>query len=154
MMVWRICLLLAVWALLGSPLQAAENHARAVQIGERVFSLEVANTPDSRRQGLMGRETLPAGTGMLFDFPEGTRPAIWMYNMVIGLDLLFVDQQGSIVQQFPSVPPCIAKPCALYRAEQPLRYVLELPSGSIAGLGLKPGDRLDLSMMPERAPAR
>lgn len=108
------------------------------------FQLEVVDKPESRRQGLMGRGELASGTGMLFDFPEGTAPAIWMRNMTIALDLLFVDQHGELVQIFSDVPPCIELPCAVYQAQKPLRFVIELSAGTAQRLGLQAGDRLDL----------
>ena len=114
------------------------------RLGGQVFQLELVADPESRRQGLMGRTLLPAGTGMLFDFPPGTSPAIWMRNMQIPLDLLFVDEQGQLLQVFSEVPPCTEPPCAIYRAQQPLRFVIEVPAGTAGQLNLQPGDRLDL----------
>src|SRR5690554_1800360 len=114
------------------------------RLADRPFMLELAADPESRRTGLMGRTQLPEGSGMLFDFPSGTSPAIWMRNMQIPLDLLFVDDQGRLVQIFAEVPPCTEPPCAIYRAQQPLRFVIEVPAGTARQLGLKPGDQLDL----------
>lgn len=108
------------------------------------FALELAAAPDIRRQGLMGRTELAAGTGMLFDFPQGTRPAIWMRNMQIALDLLFVDEQARLVHVFEQVPPCADLPCDVYEADRPLRFVIELPAGTAQQLGLKSGMQLDL----------
>jgi len=43
------------------------------------------------------------------------------------------------------VPPCAAPPCALYQADQALRFVIEVPPGTAEKLGLEVGDRLDLA---------
>ena len=131
---------------------AAIGSALTVRLADTDFVMEVVADPDSRRQGLMGRENLPFGTGMLFDFPDGTRPAIWMRNMQISLDLVFVAADGRIAHLFERVPPCADLPCAIYQAEAPLRWVLELPAGSVDTLGLKVGDNLDLSMLPAEPP--
>lgn len=135
--------------LLVLPALAAALPARALpvieaQIAGQAFQLELATTPDSRRQGLMGRPELEAGSGMLFDFPQGTRPAIWMRNMQISLDLLFVDGQARVVHVFDQVPPCTELPCDVYEADQPLRFVIEVPAGTAGQLGLQPGVQLDL----------
>lgn len=114
------------------------------RIADQRFQLEVASVPDRRRQGLMGRDELAAGSGMLFDFPAGTRPTIWMRNMQIALDLLFVDEQARVVHVFAEVPPCTELPCDVYEADQPLRFVIEVPAGTAARLGLQPGAQLDL----------
>lgn len=109
------------------------------------YQLELVADPDSRRQGLMGRTSLAAGEGMLFDFPVSTRPAIWMRNMQISLDLLFVDENAQLVQVFTEVPPCTASPCAIYQADQALRFVIEVAPGTVETLGLEVGDQLDLA---------
>lgn len=122
-------------------------------LADQPFVVEYVADPDSRRQGLMGRKNLAAGTGMLFDFPEGTQPAIWMRNMLISLDLLYVDDTGEIAQIFPNVPPCSSMPCEIYHADQPLRFVLEVPAGTVQSLGLEEGQILDLGdLLKEPAP--
>ncbi|HDZ58358.1 MAG TPA: DUF192 domain-containing protein [Pseudomonas xinjiangensis] len=116
-----------------------------VMLGGKVFELEVVADPASRTQGLMGRTELGDNQGMLFDFPMGTQPAIWMRNMVISLDLLYVDAEGRLVQLFDKVPPCAAMPCDVYRADRPLRFVIEVPAGTAERAGLQIGDNLDLN---------
>lgn len=128
--------------LLGSGVALAEPIE--VPLGDEIFELEVVDDQASREKGLMGREALGENEGMIFDFPKGTRPAIWMRNMVISLDLLFLDEQGTIVQIFQRVPPCQAMPCEIYKAEQPLRFVIEVAAGTASRLGLEPGQQIDL----------
>ncbi|UJJ33209.1 DUF192 domain-containing protein [Halopseudomonas maritima] len=144
-------LLPIVLALLAST--SAQADSRTLILGSEAFELTYVADPDSRRQGLMGVTELPFGSGMLFDFPAGTRPAIWMRNMQISLDLVFVDNRGQIRQVFADVPPCAELPCALYQADAPLRWVIELPAGSVARLGLSVGATLDVSGLPATPPA-
>ena len=59
---------------------------------------------------------------------------------------------GEIRHVFAEVPPCAELPCALYQATQPLRWVIELPAGSVARLGLEEGDQLDMSALPPTPP--
>lgn len=116
------------------------------------FDVEYVAEPGSRRQGLMGREHLPRTTGMLFDFPEGTQPAIWMRNMLISLDLLYINAEGRVAQIFANVPPCEAMPCEVYHAQEPLRFVLEVPAGTADRLGLSVGQQLNLGELAEQPP--
>jgi len=139
---------LLVW-----PPLAALAAEQQLTLGDQVFRFSVAADPETRRQGLMGQVLAPQ-TGMLFDFPAGTRPAIWMHNMQISLDLLFVDASGRIQHVFAEVPPCQQTPCSIYQAREPMRYVLEVPAGTAQALGLKPGDQLDVSQLPPSAPAQ
>ncbi|WP_022960839.1 DUF192 domain-containing protein [Halopseudomonas pelagia] len=114
-----------------------------IQLAQETFRLQRVADPDSRRQGLMGRE-LAADEGMLFDFPAGTVPAIWMRNMRISLDLVYVDDDGHIANIFSAVPPCHSMPCAIYRADRALRFVLELPAGTAGRLRLMGGQKLQM----------
>ncbi|WVM90366.1 DUF192 domain-containing protein [Halopseudomonas pachastrellae] len=65
---------------------------------------------------------------------------------------MFVADTGEIRHVFSEVPPCAELPCALYQATQPLRWVIELPAGSVARLGLEEGDQLDMSELPPTPP--
>ena len=131
---------------------AAQAETVDVRLGAEGFTLEVVDDPESRRQGLMGREHLERNEGILFDFPPGTKPAIWMRNMVISLDLMFVDEQQQLVEVFADVPPCEAAPCEIYQVEQPLRFVIEVAAGTAARLGLERGMSLELGDIADRAP--
>lgn len=127
---------LSAWAMAQPIIQA--------RLAERIFQLELAELPEERRMGLMGRSELAPDSGMLFDFPPETVPSIWMRNMQIPLDLLFVDDSGKLIKVFSDVPPCPDLPCEVYRADQVLRFVIEVPAGTATRLGLRSGDVIDL----------
>lgn len=128
----------------------AETQWLEAELAGEAFRLERVADPESRRQGLMGRTHLAENEGMLFDFPAGTVPAIWMHNMVISLDLLYLDGDGRIAYIFADVPPCASLPCDVYQASEPLRFVLELAAGSAERLKLQRGQRLDLGAALEQ----
>src|SRR3990172_8843577 len=44
------------------------------------LSVEIADTPAERASGLMFRDSLPEGAGMLFDFGGQTQAGFWMKN--------------------------------------------------------------------------
>ena len=90
----KIRCLIAVMACSWAVSVTAEPLEQTLMLGSESFTFDVAADPETRRQGLMGRE-LADNTGMLFDFPVGTRPAIWMHNMQISLDLLRFQQERS-----------------------------------------------------------
>ncbi|PKM29808.1 MAG: hypothetical protein CVV07_08935 [Gammaproteobacteria bacterium HGW-Gammaproteobacteria-11] len=138
-----LCLLGLSLILLCGHATADERKLVVELAGERMLLERVAD-PESRRQGLMGRAKLADDEGMLFDFPPGTRPAIWMRNMVIALDLVYLDGQARITHIFSNVPPCETMPCQVYQADRSLRFVLELAAGSVQRLNLEVGQQLDL----------
>lgn len=110
-----------------------------IMSGETVhdFSVEVANDRDEIAFGLMERETLEAGTGMLFDFDPPREPAMYMKNTLISLDMLFIASDGSIEMIARNAVPGSLRTIS---AGVPVRAVLEIGGGRAAELGIQPGD--------------
>lgn len=116
-----------------------------VEIGGKRYAVEVADTPDSRERGLMFRNDLPVGNGMLFIFDDEEVRSFWMKNTYIALDILYFDSDRRLVSAQLGVPPCGDQPrCPLYPSAGPARYVLELNAGESDGMALKPGDILKI----------
>ncbi|TWT19714.1 DUF192 domain-containing protein [Luteimonas wenzhouensis] len=113
--------------------------------GER-YTVEVAVDEAARARGLMFRDSLPDGHGMLFIHDREEPQAYWMKNTRIALDILYFDSALALVSQQRDVPPCSAgNACPPYPSHRPARYVLELNAGEAARLGLAEGARLQLS---------
>jgi uncharacterized protein len=64
---------------------------------------------------------------------------MWMKNTLIPLDMLFVDAQGRIVNIHERAVPGSLDTLA---AAAPVRAVVELNGGTVARLGIRPGDRV------------
>ncbi len=99
-------------------------------LGDRVFSLEIADTPSEQAQGLMFRKTLDSDAGMLFVFDESKTRTFWMKNTTIPLDILFLDDAYKVVTLYRNVSPCIQAPCELYSSLVPISYALEINAGA------------------------
>src|SRR4030095_7699172 len=52
--------------------------------------VEVAATEEQRELGLMDRDRVPAGTGMIFVFPRAERGSFWMYRTRVPLSIAWV----------------------------------------------------------------
>ena len=90
---------------------------------------EVATDDDTRARGLMFRDRIPEGTGMLFVFPQSGDYPFWMKNTLVPLDMIWLDEQRRVVHVAHDVPPCKADPCPNYPPGANAKYVLELGGG-------------------------
>lgn len=104
------------------------------------FRVELARTPDERAQGLQGRKTLAPDAGMLFEFAPAQPVAMWMKDTFVPLDMIFIGAGGQIVHVVRDTRPLSLK---LIESPAPVRGVLELPAGTTARLGIRPGDRVE-----------
>lgn len=136
------CLLPVLLLLLSGCASAGDSWVEVA--GER-FQVEVANDDAARARGLMFRDELAAGTGMLFIHDREEPQAYWMKNTRIPLDILYFDNDRKLVAQQRDVPPCSAgNACPSYPSKRPARYVLELNAGEAARLKLENGAELHL----------
>jgi uncharacterized protein len=113
--------------------------------------LEVAADPARRARGLMEREQVPEGTGMVFLYPTDVAEAFWMKNTLVPLSIAFVAADGRVVS-VAEMTPCRADPCRSYAPAGPYRYAVELAAGSFPSAGVGPGDKVvpvDPAALPE-----
>lgn len=108
--------------------------------GTHTYIVEVADEKEERTKGLMYRENLPEDKGMIFIYEEELKPAFWMKNMLIPLDMVFLDKDFKVVDYFVNVPPCEQDPCPHYIPSSNAQYVVELNAGQVGKMGLERGD--------------
>jgi len=106
-----------------------------ITAGIHLIRAEVANTFDTRAQGLMFRKYLGPNEGMLFVFPQVEAHCMWMKNTLIPLAVAFMDVQGKIVSISEMQPQTETTHCAAV----PAKYALEMTAGWFSAKGLKPG---------------
>jgi len=128
----------------GQPASGAEDLAlEPLQIqtvsGRHRFEVEVADTPAKRRQGLKYRRSLAADRGMLFDFRQARRVAMWMADTYLPLDMIFIDARGCITRIVTETTPLSRQPIP---SGGPIRAVLELAGGQANERGIAVGDRV------------
>lgn len=121
---------------------ATANEPWVELAGER-FHVEVADDPQERARGLMFRDRLEPGRGMLFIHDREEPQAYWMKNTRIPLDILYFDASRRLVAQQRDVPPCASgNACPPYPSGAPALYVLELNAGEATRLQLRDGTEL------------
>ncbi len=129
---------------------AAMTGPRVVLPSGQAISLELARTDAEKGQGLMFRESMPAGNGMIFLFDRPEPRAFWMKNCHFPLDMIFTLKDGTVVGIQAKVPPCAAEPCASYPSRAPADTVVELNAGLAAANGVQIGSKLRFLDVPER----
>jgi uncharacterized membrane protein (UPF0127 family) len=122
------------------PAQSAAAGPRVVLPDGFVVSVEIAADDELRAQGLMFRDHLEPGKGMLFVFPRDDVFSFWMKNTRIPLDMIWIDKDRRIVGMKENVPPCHVDDCPSYGPGVVARYVLEVAGGEAAKHHLKVGD--------------
>ena len=148
----RVSHLVLSLLLLSPVLGCAASGKPWVELGGQRFIVEVADDDAERNRGLMFRESLADGTGMLF-VHDAERPlAYWMKNTKIPLDIFYFDASRKLVSVSRGVPPCsLGDRCPPYPSTAPAIYVLELNAGTAARLGVANGDELVFGPgIPER----
>ncbi|RNF81885.1 DUF192 domain-containing protein [Montanilutibacter psychrotolerans] len=121
----------------------ASGNATWVELAGTRYAVEVADNDEERARGLMYRDEMAAGTGMLFVHDSEEPQAYWMKNTRIPLDILYFDGGRRLVAQQRDVPPCsLGNGCPPYPSNAPALFVLELNAGEAAKLGLEQGAEL------------
>jgi uncharacterized membrane protein (UPF0127 family) len=105
---------------------------------EARFNVELADTDEERRIGLMYRTSMAENAGMLFDFShENQVQSMWMKNTLIPLDMAFIAKDGRIVRIEKMTTP---RSLTSIRSGEQVAAVLEVNGGRFDALGIKPGD--------------
>ncbi len=106
-----------------------------VIFGADTVVAEVAASPQERADGLMYRETLPDGTGMLFVFPDVAPRSFWMRNTYVDLDIAYMGSDFRIV----SIKQMTALDETSIPSDAPAQYALEVRQGWFAERGIEVG---------------
>jgi len=107
--------------------------------GLHKFEIELALSNQQQAQGLMYRRTMAADAGMLFDYRIPQRIRMWMKNTYIPLDMIFIGQDGKIINIAERTIPHSEM---VISSKSRARAVLEVNGGTASRLGLKPGDQV------------
>lgn len=100
----------------------------------------VADTPSSRRRGLLGTDVLPPGEGLLI------MPCrqVHTFGMRYPIDAVFLDAEHRVLRVVRSLRPRRLS-TLVWRA----RAVLELPAGTAEDVGIAKGDLLEITLLCE-----
>ena len=113
------------------------NVARGTVVGE---TIEVAASATQKVKGLLGRDCLEDGQGLLFK-GAGSLHTLFMR---FPIDVIYTDKHGKVVKLARAV-----RPFKLVAAPLRCHYALELPAGAILASKTQVGDHLRFEEEPE-----
>jgi uncharacterized protein len=107
-----------------------ENPSKGTVLGE---TIEVAATAAQKVRGLLGRQCLESGQGLLFK----SCSSLHTFFMHFPIDIVFADKKGRVLKSAAAVRPfkLVAAPLRSY-------YAIELPAGAIERSRTRVGDHL------------
>lgn len=88
------------------------------------IAVTIADDPAEQKQGLSGTESLDEYEGMLFVFPQEDYYGMWMRDMLLPLDIIWIDNSARIVHIEKNVTPDTYP--ETFVSETPARFVLEV----------------------------
>jgi uncharacterized membrane protein (UPF0127 family) len=120
------------------PANPTFDTARRIQVGERCLRVLVADTDETRAQGVRGRDNLGDYHAMLFVYEQDVASQFTMSGVTFPLTIGFYDAAGNQVDQQEMEPCPDGKNCRVYGSKSPFRNAIEaergeLPAGSYTG---------------------
>ena len=112
-----------------------------VEVGGAPLKVDVAATHAQRQRGLMYRDSLDDGWGMIFVFAAEEPLTFWMENTTVPLSIAFVGSD-LVVRDIQDMEPMSR---ALHPSKAPAKYAIEVNKGWFASRGIAPGARVQFS---------
>ena len=116
-----------------------------VNIDNKTYTFEVAETEAELKNGLMFREVLDAESGMFFIFDRSDYLTFYMKDTLIPLDIAFIDNDLTIVD----IQPLNPLDMTLVVSKAKAIYALEVNRGFFQRVGLRIGDKIELVNISE-----
>lgn len=114
------------------------------------YKVEVAQTRNEMRTGLMNRESLAANSGMLFALGTVDElTAMWMKDTKIPLDMIFIDKDGDVFWIYENAEPFSEK---LIVPPYQAFAVLEVNAGDVKKYGITIGNHINHSWFKTKNP--
>ncbi|MEJ2583454.1 MAG: DUF192 domain-containing protein, partial [Acidobacteriota bacterium] len=73
---------------------------------------------------------------------------IWMMNVLVPLDIIFLDNAGEVIALVEDARPCSAEPCPRFSPDIQARAVLEIAAGGVAKHGIEVGTVIQFERVP------
>jgi uncharacterized membrane protein (UPF0127 family) len=109
--------------------------------GQPKVEVEIVTTEADIQRGLMYRMSMPEMHGMLFRLDERRDHTFWMHNTCMPLDMLFVDDDGTVVGIVEGAAPLTDSTRSV---GCPSSWVLEVNAGWCRRHGVRAGQKMGI----------
>ncbi len=110
---------------------------------DHCFEVELALSAEEKRKGLMFRDQLDLDKGMLFVYKDEKERSFRMKDVLIPLDIIWINGEDEVVFISKNTQPCKESFCQSINPGKNAKYVLEINAGLSKEIGLTVGDRMD-----------
>ena len=142
-------LVVILLALVGSFMLSHFQSTVEVRLGSGVFNVRIATTDAAQQTGLSGVTELGPMEGLLMPFKTDANHGIWMKDMSIPLDIIWLDKDKAVVYMVTDASPTLSTD-KVFTPIKPARYVLEVAAGSIKSSGIKIDDKAEFTLEGEK----
>jgi uncharacterized membrane protein (UPF0127 family) len=111
-----------------------------IHIGHQTYHVRVATTLSAQARGLSGEYNMPSDEGMLFIFHQLGPQCMWMKDMQLPLDMLWLDRDKTVVHVERDVTPDSYP--QNFCSPKPAQFVVELNAGEINRSGVSVGRQI------------
>ena len=129
-------------------LESVEFPWGTIMVDDVPLQVQIADSEPRRIRGLMFQEQLPNDQGMIFVFNEPGVYSLWMLNMQFPLDMIWFDENGSVVHIEKDISPC-KKPIEIMACQSIVPsgdalYILEITAGFIDEFNITKDSKLSI----------
>ena len=101
-----------------------------IYIGSGSFEAKLALDEPSQEKGLAGIDNLASDEALLMVFDFESDWGIWMKDMKIPIDIVWLDKSKKVVHIVKNASPEYSTD-KTFKPNKPAKYVLELPAGAV-----------------------
>jgi len=114
-----------------------------------VITCEVAFSHEERSVGLMFREELSADEGMIFVYESPHNVSFWMKNVLIPLDIIFLNENGVVVnvEEADVEIDVLDENLCSYISASPVLWVVEINQGLCNLYGIDVGTNVSIGYL-------
>jgi len=105
-------------------------------LGDGIFQAKLATDDSERSKGLSGVGELKQGNALLMIFPTASDWGIWMNDMKIPIDIVWLDSNQKVIYVVTDASPENSNDI-VYKPKSAASYVLELPVGTVKEKSIK-----------------